>query len=362
MDRRLQSLETNRHFCTYTATIYPINYVSDASRLLLWYRLCSRRLFQSSEDNAADRNHTSGTNSIRCLSPSPPVERTKQDGTKSPSDLAEAPMAAQLPASFGVTSLEAAEAVQAGDDGRAGDGEERGRDVEQALVVQAAEQHEGGGARHHAHLHHAQRVHAPHHAALQHRRDQPDEPQQPPVLLRPVRKQVVRHERQRELHAREEQDEREVREVEQPVWVGARAALRRLLRVAVGLAVGLAVCVRGAAHGGERLGQGQPQVQGLGDDEDEGEAGGGGERVGGEHGLGGEPRAQRRPERERDAEARAHQRHRRTALAVRADVGGDRRRQLHVALAQAAHDSVCQERPEVGCGDPERDGQYIAHH
>jgi len=120
-----------------------------------------------------------------------------------------------------------------------------------------------------------------------------------------------------------------VREVQQPVRVGARARRGALLRVAVGLAV----CTRGAAHGGQRLGQRQPQVQRLGDDEEEREAGGGRERVRREHRLGREPRAQRRPERERDAEAGADQRHGCAALAVRADVCGNRRRQLYVALA-----------------------------
>lgn len=149
-----------------------------------------------------------------------------------------------------------------------------------------------------------------------------------------------------------------MREVEQGVRVRANAGLLGflpLLRLAVGGRL-FGCC------GGQGLGQRDVEVHGLGDDQEQREAGGGGEGVGGHGGDSRQPGAQRGAKGEGDAEAGAHQRHGRAALRVVADVGRDGQRQLHVALAQAAHDARGQEGAEVGGGDPERDREDIARH
>ena len=76
----------------------------------------------------------------------------------------------------------------------------------------------------------------------------------------------------------------------------------------------------------------------------------------------GQVRAQRRAEREGDAEAHADERHGRASLAVVADVGRNSHCKLHIALAQASHNATGKERPEIGRCNPQRYAEDVAHH
>nr|POE65292.1 hypothetical protein CFP56_34959 [Quercus suber] len=283
---------------------------------------------QPAEHEAAHGDHAGAADQIRGVAASPPVEGAEDQGAEGAADLAEAAVVAELLAALGGAGLEAGEAVEAGDDGAAGDGEQGGGGVEGALGVEAGEQEEGGGGGGDAELDDAQRVHAPRHPALQQARDEPDEAEQLAGLLGAVAEQVVR--------------------------VGALGLRRGRGRRGA----------RGGGGFGGRVGFGQRvvEVERLGDDEGEGDAGRSREGVGGDGRDVGERGAQRRAEGEGDAEADAHHGHGLAAVLLAADVRRDRKRELHVAFAQPAHDAAREERAEVGGRAPQRHGSDVAAH
>lgn len=111
-----------------------------------------------------------------------------------------------------------------------------------------------------------------------------------------------------------------------------------------------------------RLGKIEVQIRRLEHDQEEREPRGRRERIGGHGGDARQRGPQHRSTCEGDAEAGAHERHRRAALALVADVRRDGIRELDVALAQAADDAAGQERAEVRRRDPKRDAQDVAGH
>lgn len=124
----------------------------------------------------------------------------------------------------------------------------------------------------------------------------------------------------------------------------------------------LFVFVGGGGGGGEGFGEVEVEVRGLDEDQEQGEPGGRGERVGGDGGDVGERGAQRGAEGEGDGEAGADQRHGGAALLFGADVRGHGRRELHVAFAQPADDAAGEEGAKVRRGDPQGHGEDVAGH
>ena len=111
-----------------------------------------------------------------------------------------------------------------------------------------------------------------------------------------------------------------------------------------------------------RLRQEEVQIRRLGDDKQQRHPRGRCERVRRDSGDIGQCSAQRRSERKCDAKTSPDQRHGGSALGLVANVRCDGVRQLHIALAQTAHDPTCQECPEVCCRDPQRDAEDVADH
>lgn len=148
--------------------------------------------------------------------------------------------------------------------------------------------------------------------------------------------------------------------IEEEMRVGALHKLFRRLLVLL-VAVGLCVAVR-LGHRGKRLGEGVIEVDRLGDDKEQREAGSSSKRVGSDRRNGAQPRAQSGAERECDGEACADQSHGGPPRCAVRDVCRDSGRQLHVALGQAADHTAEQKCSEVGGHDPQQDGKDVARH
>lgn len=202
---------------------------------------------------------------------------------------------------------------------------------------------------------------------MQQGRNQSDEAEETACVLCGVPKEVIGHEGERKFHAGEKEDEGEVGGVEEGVGVCALFGTRRLGGGSVGagnaIAVGELLVGRGGRSGArEGLREAEVEVCGLGDDEEEGEAGGGGEGVFLDGLDGAEPGAERWPKGKGYGEAGADQGHGCPALVLVADVRRDSHGELDVTLAQTTDYSAREESSEVGCSNPKRNAENIARH
>ena len=271
-------------------------------------------------------------------------------------------MTPQLPAPLPLARLKATQAIQPRDHRRARHRQQRRRPVQRLLALHPAEQEERCGARHDARLDDGQRVRAAHERALEQRRYQPDEAEEAPRVFRRVPEEVVRHEGEAEFHAREEEDEGEVRGVEEGVRVCAGALLLLHLPSLPLPFQRAAGCRRPLRRHRQRLRQAEIKIHRLGDDQQQREPRRRRKRIR-PHALHStKPRPERRPKRKRNRKARPHQRHGRAPLTLIADIRRDRHGQLHIPLAQPADDPARDEGPEVGRGNPQRDAQHVARH
>lgn len=201
-------------------------------------------------------------------------------------------------------------------------------------------------------------MHPSGHASLQNRGDQTDEAEELAGLLGAVGEEVVGHEGEGELHAREEEDEGKVGHVQQQVGVGSRVLLERGIVLggfrAAAIRLGL-VSVMGFR-------QGIVEVDGLSDNEGKRDAGSGCKGVRGDTVDPGQPRAQGGAESESDREASAHQSHGLASVLVGRDIGGYGKRKLDITFTQSSHDPTGQKSAKVGGSTPEGDGGNIAAH
>ena len=181
------------------------------------------------------------------------------------------------------TCLKRAETIQSRNDRRARNRQQRGGPIQRALRLHAPQHDKRNRAADDAHLHDLERVHAAHDGALQQRGDQADEAEELARVFGLVGEEVVGHEGQGEFHAAEEEDEGEVGGVEEGVGVCADQGFG-----GGGFGVPVGGAVGGWGRGWERLGEADVEVDGLCDDEEEREAGGHGEGVGGHDLEGGE--------------------------------------------------------------------------
>ena len=174
-------------------------------------------------------------------------------------------------------------------------------------------------------------------------------------MFRAVGEEVVRHERQRELHAREEQDEGEVGQIQQRMRV--RPLMLLLFRLLL-----LHGAIRRGLVSGMRLGQRIVEIQRLRHNQEQGEARSRSEWIRGHSGDIAQRRSQRGPKGKGDGKARPNHSHSLAAIFLTRDVRRNGQCKLNVALAQPTHDATRNECPEIHRRQPERNGSDVARH
>lgn len=163
------------------------------------------------------------------------------------------------------------------------------------------------------------------HGALEDGSYDADETQETTGLGASVREEIVGHEWEGEFHAGEEEDEGEMGEVEEGVGVCADGDFFWFFFLRGG----------GGGRGGVVVGfwETEVEVNGFCHDEEEGEACGGGKRVGCDESNCAQPGAEGRAKSESDAEASSDESHCGASLLLVTNVGGNGHGELNIALA-----------------------------